>query len=224
MATGAQKPISEPRPTGGSPQFPADVDGAGLAGNGGSRFRSEDASARPMVLGKFLFAGEEKLFLRGVTYGTFGPGEDGSGFPDSARVDDDFRQMALNGVNSVRTYSVPPGHLLDAAARHGLRVLIGLPWEQHVAFLEERSLADSIERRVRDGVRACAGHRAVLGYAVGNEIPAPIVRWHGRRRVEGHLRRLYEAAKEEDPDGLVTYVNYPTTEYLQLPFLDFHCF
>jgi glycosyltransferase involved in cell wall biosynthesis len=177
-----------------------------------------------MALGKFLFSGEEKLYLRGVTYGTFGPGEDGSGYPDSARVEADFRQMALNGVNAVRTYSVPPGHLLDAAASHGLWVLIGLPWEQHVAFLEERSLADSIEQRVRDGVRACAGHQAVLGYAVGNEIPAPIVRWHGRRRVEGHLRRLYEAAKEEDPDGLVTYVNYPTTEYLQLPFLDFHCF
>ena len=27
---------------------------------------------------------------------------------------------------------------------------------------------------------ACAGHPAVLCYAVGNEIPAPIVRWHGR--------------------------------------------
>ena len=64
----------------------------------------------------------------------------------------------------------------------------------------------------------------MLGYAVGNEIPAPIVRWHGRRRIESFLRRLYEAAKDEDPDGLVTYVNFPTTEYLQLPFLDFHCF
>ncbi|MGH7411486.1 MAG: glycosyltransferase, partial [Candidatus Methylomirabilis sp.] len=32
------------------------------------------------------------------------------------------------------------------------------------------------------------------------------------------------AAKDEDPDGLVTYVNYPSTEYLQLPFLDLACF
>jgi GT2 family glycosyltransferase len=42
--------------------------------------------------------------------------------------------------------------------------------------------------------------------------------------VERFLRRLYDAAKEEDPAGLVTYVNYPSTEYLQLPFLDFLCF
>ncbi|MFC1776780.1 glycosyltransferase, partial [Pseudomonadota bacterium] len=31
-------------------------------------------------------------------------------------------------------------------------------------------------------------------------------------------------AKQQDPDALVTYVNFPTTEYLQLPFLDFQCF
>src|SRR5207244_9402493 len=51
-----------------------------------------------------------------------------------------------------------------------------------------------------------------------------IVRWLGRRRVERHIARLYRAAKAEDPGGLVTYVNYPPTEYLQLPFLDFMCF
>src|SRR5207249_5771317 len=44
------------------------------------------------------------------------------------------------------------------------------------------------------------------------------------RKVERYLERLYRIVKEEDPDGLVTYVNYPTTEYLRLPFLDFVCF
>jgi glycosyltransferase involved in cell wall biosynthesis len=202
-----------------------DANGAGAAQNGGGgQARNGTAPHRPKALGKFLFAGEEKLYLRGVTYGTFRPGEDGNDYPHPARVEADFRQMADNGINSVRTYTVPPRYLLDAAARQGLRVLIGLPWEQHVAFLRESTFARSIEQRVREGVRACAGHPAVLGYAVGNEIPAPIVRWHGRRRVEGFLRRLFEAVKDEDPEGLVTYVNFPTTEYLQLPFLDFHCF
>src|SRR3989304_5476389 len=37
-------------------------------------------SARPSVRGKFLFIGEEKFFIRGVTYGTFRPREDGSEF------------------------------------------------------------------------------------------------------------------------------------------------
>ena len=68
------------------------------------------------------------------------------------------------------------------------------------------------------------GHPAVLGYAVGNEIPASIVRWHGRRRTERFLERLAAAVRSEDPSAPVTYVNYPSTEYLQLPFLDFLCF
>jgi GT2 family glycosyltransferase len=176
------------------------------------------------VRGKFLYVGEEKLYLRGVTYGTLGPGDDGSEYGDELRVERDFKAMAAIGVNAVRTYSVPPRWLLDAALRHGLFVLVGLPWEQHVAFLEDRRQARSIEARVRAGVRACAGHPAVLCYAIGNEIPAPIVRWHGRHRIERFLERLYRAAKAEDPGALVTYVNYPSTEYLQLPFIDLVCF
>jgi glycosyltransferase involved in cell wall biosynthesis len=59
---------------------------------------------------------------------------------------------------------------------------------------------------------------------VGNEIPSSIVRWHGARRIERFIGRLYDLAKEIDPDLLVTYGNFPTTEYLQLPFLDFMSF
>ena len=73
-------------------------------------------------------------------------------------------------------------------------------------------------------MRACAGHPAVRAYAIGNEIPAPIARWYGQERIERFLKRLYRLAKAEDPGALVTYVNYPTTEYLRLPFLDFLCF
>lgn len=47
-----------------------------------------------------------------------------------------------------------------------------------------------------------------------------MVRWLGPRRIQRYLERLAGVVKAEDPDGLVTYVNYPTTEYLQLPFLD----
>ena len=102
--------------------------------------------------------------------------------------------------------------------------MVGIPWEQHVAFLDQKRRARSIEERVRAAVAACAGHPAILCYAVGNEIPSPIVRWHGARRTERFLERLYAAAKSEDPEGLVTYVNYPSTEYLELPFLDIACF
>src|SRR4029450_3015612 len=110
------------------------------------------------------------------------------------------------------------------AQRYGLRIMVGLPWEQHVTFLDDKDVAQSIEQRVRAGVRARAGHPAVLCYAIGNEIPTSIVRWYGHRRMERYLERLYWAAKAEDPDGLVSSVNSPSPEYIQLPVVDFLSF
>jgi len=91
-------------------------------------------------------------------------------------------------------------------------------------FFDYRDCARAIEAMVRREVRAAAGHPAVLCYAIGNEIPSSVVRWHGARKVERFLERLYDAAKEEDPEALVTYVNYPSTEYLKLGFLDLVAF
>jgi GT2 family glycosyltransferase len=174
--------------------------------------------ARPTVRGKFLFAGDDKLVVKGVTYGPLAA--DGDGYRSRATVERDFRAIAANGMNAVRVYTAPPRWLLDTALRHGLRVMVGIPWEQHVAFLDRGSRARDIVRRVREQVRACVGHPAVLCYAVGNEIPASVVRWLGRRRVERFLGRLVKAVKVEDPDSLVTYVNYPSTEYLDIPGVD----
>ena len=179
---------------------------------------------RPRAAGKFLYLGGDKLDVKGVTYGAFRPGRSGVPFPEPALVRRDFAAMAAAGLNALRTYTVPPEWLLDEAWFHGLRVMVGIPWEQHIAFLDDPGRSESIERRVREGVLRCLGHPAVLCYAVGNEIPAPIVRWTGRERVERHIERLYVAVKRLDPDALVTYVNYPTTEYLDLAFLDLVAF
>jgi GT2 family glycosyltransferase len=179
------------------------------------------AMPRPRVHGRSILLGEDKLHVRGVTYGTF---SEHSSFPAPGRVRSDFEAMARAGVNCVRTYVPPPPWLLDLALDHGLHVMVGLAWEQHVAFLEGGGPARRIAARVAEQVRACEGHPAILCHAVGNEIPASIVRWHGKRAVEGFIERLYWSAKEASPESLVTYVNYPSTEYLELPFLDLAAF
>ena len=116
---------------------------------------------RPRLMGKFLFSGEEKLYLRGVTYGPFHPDERGCQYGDPESVEHDFACMASLGINAIRTYTPPPVWVLDAAWRHGLRVMLGIPWEQHIAFLESVKTADAIEMRIRRTVRLLAGHPAV---------------------------------------------------------------
>jgi hypothetical protein len=114
--------------------------------------------------------------------------------------------------------------LLNLAWENNLWVMVGLPWEQHITFLDDRRRRQRLEQRVRSEVQSCGGHPAILGFAIGNEIPASIVRWYGAPRVQSFLKRLYRIVKAVDPACLVTYVNYPSTEYLLTPFVDFYCF
>src|SRR5438874_2581435 len=76
----------------------------------------------------------------------------------------------------------------------------------------------------RDAAARGRGHASVVAYSIGNEIPASVVRWHGAARVQRFLAELADVCRQADPDGLVTYANYPSTEYLELPFLDFATF
>jgi len=180
---------------------------------------------RPSVRGKFLFVGDTKLHVRGVTYGAFAPDAAGREYHDLSVVERDFALMAAAGINTVRIpHTMPPRALLDLAAACGLHVMVGLSAEQYLGFLIDRREAPDVAQLIRDKVKSCAGHPALLCYALGNEIPAPMARWLGRRKVERYLERMYHVVKDEDPQGLVTYVNYPTTEYLRLPFLDLLCF
>ncbi|MGH9140894.1 MAG: glycosyltransferase, partial [Vicinamibacterales bacterium] len=179
---------------------------------------------RIMTEGKFLRAGDERFLVKGVTYGTFAPDAESYQFPPLQQIAADFRQMASLGINTVRTYTPPRRELLDAAAHEGLRVMVGLPWSQHVAFLDDRALKRVIRHNISAKVAELGDHPAVLAFALGNEIPPGVVRWHGRTRVERFLRRLYEDAKAASPDSLFTYVNFPPTEFLDLSFFDLYAF
>jgi GT2 family glycosyltransferase len=182
-----------------------------------------ESQIRTCAGAKFFFKGSQKFWVKGVTYGTFEP-RDGFDYPEPARVARDFALMREAGINTVRIYTVPPSYLLDEAERQGLQVIVGLAWTQHVCFLDDARVVSRIREQLRRDVRSCASHPAVLAFSIGNEIPAQIVRWHGKAKIERFLRDLYEDVKREAPDALVTYVNYPPTDYLDLPFLDFVCF
>ena len=172
------------------------------------------------VEGKLLAVGTEKFFPKGVSYGTFAPASTGGQFPPLSQVVEDFALMRGLGVNTVRTYTVPTLEILDEAERAGLRVMVGVPWSQHVAFLDDAKVKRAVRQEVRASVTTLRDHPAVLMFALGNEIPASVVRWHGQHRVEEFLQELYDDAKSIAPESLFTYVNFPPTEHLDLPFLD----
>src|SRR5215204_5354733 len=87
----------------------------------------ENNTRRPEISGKFLWYGDQKLWIKGVTYGTFRPQGTGYQFPCPSVDDHDFCRMAAAGINALRTYTVPPRWLLDQAHQRGLFVMIGLP-------------------------------------------------------------------------------------------------
>jgi glycosyltransferase involved in cell wall biosynthesis len=183
------------------------------------------AGQRPVARGKFLHRADQKFYVRGVTYGTFRADPCGDEYPPPATACRDLALMAANGINAVRTYTLPPRWFLDAAAERELMVLPGLAAERLVGYLNDgRRAAARVEAQLLEQVRNCSAHPALLGYSVGNEIPASTVRWLGPHRVEGFLERVCDRIRDVDPSALVTYVSYPSTEYLELPFLDFVCF
>ena len=182
------------------------------------------APRRWQVMGKAFTLGGRRAHLRGVTYGPFPPNGAGEPFPEAEATRRDFDLMHTAGVGAVRTYLPPPDWFLGLAEAHGVGVLADIPWSKHLCFLDSsRARAEA-----RDAVRRAAslGGRfaSPLAWSIGNEIPPDVVRWHGRRRIERFLAELADTARQADPRGLVTYANYPPTEYLELPFLDFITF
>jgi beta-galactosidase/beta-glucuronidase len=176
--------------------------------------------AHVAVDAKFLSVNGERFWVKGVTYGTFAPDENGDPFPPLWQVKDDFARMRDAGINTVRLYAPPPDAVADAAQRAGLYLIPDICWGPRTSELDYPGIPKLIFESTRRHAKRLAGHPAILMNSAGNEIPPLIVRWYGRKRVERFLREITETIKEAAPDTPVTYVNHPPTEYLQLPFID----
>ena len=232
-------PVTPARPTGqrAAPEKWAERSNNGWAAGGAARIgergrpraRQRPAAARVRVDGKFFAVGGERFHFRGVTYGTFVPRADGARFPQREQIERDLAMIREAGFSVVRTYTLPSDDLLAAAANHGLRVLPDVFYPDWRYLLggsrrEGRRVRREACREVRGAARRLAENEQVLALSLGNEVPADVLRWYGTNVVADALRELAETAREEDPEQLVTYANYPTAEYLPLEHLDFLMF
>ncbi|MEQ1854777.1 MAG: glycosyltransferase, partial [Chthoniobacteraceae bacterium] len=170
--------------------------------------------------GKFLRVDGKRFPVKGVTYGTFAQNSKGEPFPEISQLRDDFARMREAGINTVRLYTPPSERIADAAAAAGLYLIPDICWGPRTCEWDYPAWWEAAVKGTREQARRLGQHPAMLMLSIGNEIPPLMVRWYGRKRTEEYLRILHNAVKEESPDSIVTYVNHPPTEYLNLAFLD----
>ncbi len=195
---------------------------------GDAVFRGQPTS-RIAVDGMQLSFKGQPFHVRGSTYGTFRPRQDGEPFPDRRRVEADFHAMRAAGLNLVRTYTAPPPDVLEIAQEAGLLLLVGVHYDDWQLQLRpgrdaRRRVLEAGRRAVAEAMGRCAGHPAVMAVAVGNEVPADVVRLHGIQAVEDVLSELVGEVHAADAGMLATYCSFPTTEYLRIEGQDLACF
>jgi GT2 family glycosyltransferase len=176
------------------------------------------------VDGKFFRLGKAKFFVKGVAYGPFAPNAAGQPWASAEQTAQDFALIRELGANVARVYYVPPKWILDLAQQHGLKLLVDIPWNKHLCFLDDPAEREAARDAVRRAVIGCARHPAVFAFSIANEIPADVVRWSGAGAVAAFIDELVADAKSLDPDCLCTFTNFPPTEFLRPQNLDFTCF
>jgi O-antigen biosynthesis protein len=174
--------------------------------------------------GKFFRLGQDKFYVKGFCYGPFNSNSAGEPFPSAEQAGRDFALIRQLGGNCLRIYYPPPAWFLDLALENELRLLVDIPWNKHLCFLDQPSTRLEATETVRKAAALCARHPALFAISVVNEIPPDIVRWNGRERTGRFIDLLVDAVKEIAPDCLCTFGNFPPTEFLHCRNLDFHCF
>ncbi len=202
----------------------ARVDQPRTAVSAGRQRCVEPASNRVRVDGKFFRLGDEKFFVKGVTYGPFEPAASGVRLPEPDQVRRDFRQLVELSANTLRVYHVPPVWFLDLAQESGLKVFLDIDWPKNLLFIGNRRVMNEAHDAVRRAARLCGNHPAIFALSLVNEIPADIVRLADHRKVAAFVDELAETARQNAPDCLLTFANFPTTEYLQPRDIDFVSF
>jgi O-antigen biosynthesis protein len=178
---------------------------------------------RVRAAGKFFQDSEgQPQWWNGVSYGPFPPNCAGEPYPEAERLEADFKLIRAMRYNVVRLYEPPTDAIFAAAAKHGLRLLVGLTWTDHVDFLASQTAQREILQRVEAQAARLAQRPEVVGLLVGNELEKSLVRWMGPPRVQRFLDRLITAAKKAAPELLCGYATYPSTEYLMPRTADFH--
>lgn len=126
----------------------------------------------------------------------------------------DLRLMKKAGINTLRTYDVPPPFFLDLVEKHGLKIIVQVDyvgyWTKYDSEKERKALIDEAVSHVK----ANKHRKCILMWAIWNDAPfvynaasRDVVDEFGFDKVNGFLKAIYDAVKKEDPDRPVTGSN-----------------
>lgn len=163
-----------------------------------------------------LLVDGKPYFVRGITYG--GPPKGGS-------LDDDLATIASLGANTIRNWGcddVETPKLLDAARRHGLKVVLGL-WLRHGRAGAEgidsfNYVTDTAgtEKQYNDTmryVRAFHNHPALLVWGAGNEVTLNIATDPEKEAYARFLERVVSGIKAIDTEHPVASMSAWSTDW-----------
>ena len=179
---------------------------------------------RPRASGKFLAVGPDRLWVRGVTYGTFAPDADGQRFPAPQVVKADFQAMVVQGIQ--RCARLHAAAAVAAGRGRGSRAVgdgrPGLGASHRVSARPPPPPRGRQTGRGAGGVgRLPSGHPGLRGGQRDPRLDRPLARPPEGRAIPGSA---VPGRHRADPQALVTYVNFPSSEYLAVPAADLVCF
>ncbi|MFB6395645.1 discoidin domain-containing protein [Polymorphospora sp. A560] len=119
--------------------------------------------------------------VKGLTWGP--PQNAGDGY---------LRDLANMGVNTIRTWGVDDAQtpaLLDTAARHGIKVIVGHWLNQGADYVNDTAYKTSVKNEIVARVNALKGRQGVLMWDVGNEVILTM-QDHGLSAAEVEARRV----------------------------------
>jgi len=184
----------------------------GLSAQAAAVTISPASAAQPAT----LLVDGKPYFVRGITYG--GPPKGGS-------LDDDLATIASLGANTIRNWGcddVETPKLLNAAQRHGLKVVLGL-WLRHGRAGAEgidsfNYVTDTAgtEKQYNDTmryVRAFHNHPALLVWGAGNEVTLNIATDPEKEAYAKFLERVVSGIKAIDTEHPVASMSAWSTDW-----------
>ncbi|WP_422103796.1 glycoside hydrolase family 2 TIM barrel-domain containing protein [Winogradskyella sp.] len=136
---------------------------------------------------------------------------------DVANYDRYFEDLKFLGVNTIRTWATGDHapQLLDAAEKHGMKVMMGI-WMRHgrpgmedddsFDYLTDIKGMEEMYNNAISKVEAYKNHPAVLTWGVGNEVYLNIATDEEKMAYSKLLERICSKIKELDPNHPITSV------------------